>query len=182
MSGDNYFIKDQNSPYFVTFTIVDWIDVFTRKEHKLVIIESLNYCVYNKGLIVYAWCLMSNHLHMICVAQEGYKLSDIIRDFKKFTAKAIIKQVMSGYESRKDWMLKHFEYAGKYANRIEKYKFWQESNHAVLLSSNEMINQRLNYTHQNPVRAMIVEKQEDYLFSSAVDYAGQKGLVKITYV
>ena len=64
--SDKYRIRDNDKPYYITTTTVGWIDVFTRLNHKKVIIDSLNYCVKNKGLIIYAWCLMSNHLHMIC--------------------------------------------------------------------------------------------------------------------
>ncbi|WP_159521676.1 hypothetical protein [Sunxiuqinia indica] len=62
MSADNYFITDQNAVYFLTFTVVDWIDVFTRKEYRVVIADSLNYCIENKELEIYAWCLMSNRI------------------------------------------------------------------------------------------------------------------------
>ena len=62
---------------------------------------------------------------------------------------------------------------------IKKYKFWQETNHAVLLDTNEMIEQRINYTHENPVRALIVGEAHEYLFSSARDYAGETGYVEV---
>jgi len=179
MTADNYFIKDQNSVYFLTFTVVDWVDVFTRKEFKIVIVDSLNFCVFNKGLEIYAWCLMSNHLHLICRAVEGCRISDIIRDFKKFTAKTILHKIKTEPESRRDWMLYRFEYAGKFDNRISKYRFWQDTNHAILLDNNEIIEQKINYTHNNPVRAMIVGKPDDYLYCSACDYAGEKGLVNV---
>ena len=179
MSGDNFYITDQNALYFLTFTIIDWVDVFTRKEYKIVIADSLNYCVENKGLEVFAWCLMTNHLHLVARAKEGFKISEIIRDFKKFTAKGILEKIETEPESRRDWMLYRFKFAGKYDNRITKYKFWQETNHAVLLDSDEKIAQRINYTHENPVRVLIVGKAEDYLYSSARDYAGEKGFVKL---
>lgn len=179
MSADNYFITDQNAVYFLTFTITDWIDVFSRKEYKIEIVNSLNYCVEHKGLTIFAWCLMSNHIHLVCKANEGFRISDIIRDFKKFTAKAILKLMEKIPESRKEWMLYRFEFAGKFDNRIKKYKFWQETNHAVLLDNNEMIDQRINYTHDNPVRALIVAEPQEYLFSSACDFAGEKGYVNV---
>ena len=179
MPADNYFIKDQNAVYFLTFTVVDWVDVFTRKEYKVVVADSLNYCIANKGLEVYAWCLMSNHLHLVCRAKENYRISDIIRDFKKFTAKAILEIIETEPESRRDWMLYRFEFAGKFDNRISKYRFWQETNHAILLDRNELIDQKINYIHQNPVRAMICERPEEYLYSSARDYSGDKGIVAI---
>ena len=179
MTADNYFISDQNAVYFLTFTVTDWVDVFSRNAYKTVIVDSLNYCIKNKGLIIFAWCLMSNHLHLVCRANEGFKLSAIIRDFKKFTAKAILKLMEEEPESRREWMLYRFEFAGKYDNRIKKYKFWQETNHAVLLDSNEKIDQRINYTHLNPVKAMIVAEPCEYLFSSARDYAGEEGYVLV---
>jgi REP element-mobilizing transposase RayT len=179
MSADNYFITDQNAVYFLTFTVTDWIDVFTRKEYKMEIVDSLNYCIGHKGLTVFAYCLMSNHLHLVCRAEEGFKLSDIIRDFKKFTAKSIVKMMDEIPESRKEWMLYRIEFAGKFDNRIKKYKFWQETNHAVLLDNAEMIDHRINYIHENPVRALIVASPEEYLISSARDYAGEKGYVNV---
>ena len=182
MSADNYFITDQNGTYFFTFTVEDWIDVFTRKEYKTVVANSLNFCIEKKGLEIFAWCLMSNHIHLVCRARADYRISDIIRDFKKFTAKAILKMIEKEPESRKEWMLYRFRYAGKFDKRITTYKFWQETNHAILLDNPKMIDQRIHYTHENPVRAMLVSKAEDYLYSSARDYAGEKGFVHVQTV
>ena len=89
MSGDRYVITDQNACYFLTFTVVDWVDVFIRPVYKQIIVDSLNFCIDQKGLIVFSWCLMTNHLHLIVEAKEGYKLSHIIRDLKKFTAHSV---------------------------------------------------------------------------------------------
>jgi putative transposase len=179
MPADNYFIEDQNAAYFLTFTVTDWVDVFTRKEYKIEIVNSLNYCIANKGLTVFAWCLMSNHMHLVCRAEEGFRISDIIRDFKKFTSKSIVKLIQEIPESRREWLLYRFEFAGKFDNRIKNYKFWQETNHAVLLDTAERIDQRINYIHENPVRVLIVAHQHEYLFSSAVDYSGEQGLVEV---
>ncbi|WP_420318109.1 REP-associated tyrosine transposase [Ekhidna sp.] len=181
MSGDRYIISDQNALYFLTFTVVGWTDVFTRKEYKIEIVNSLNYCIRNKGLTVFAWCVMSNHMHIIVQAKEGYKLSDIIRDFKKFTAKKIIKIIETEPESRREWMLNQFQYAGRNLNRIKKYKFWKDDNHAIEMKSH-MIDKRLDYIHQNPVNALIVEEAEQYLFSSAKDYSGIKGMVEVELI
>jgi REP element-mobilizing transposase RayT len=109
MSADNYFITGQNAVYFLTFTVTDWIDIFTRKEYKFEIVNSLNYCIQHKGFLLFAWCLMSNHLHLVCRANEGFKLSEIIRDFKKFTSKSVVKLIGEIPESRKDWLLYRFE-------------------------------------------------------------------------
>jgi len=167
MSGDNYKITDQNAMHFLTFTVVDWVDAFTKKDYRLELVDSMNYCIKEKGLIVYGWVIMSNHMHAIWQAKEGYLLSDIIRDFKKFTAKRIISMIKEGKESRKVWMLKKFEYAGKRLNRISKYKFWKDSNHAIYLGPEDtkMKEQKLEYIHNNPVKAMLVHSADDYVFS-----------------
>ncbi len=167
--------------YFLTFTVIDWVDVFTRKEYKLEIVDSMNYCVQEKGLIIYAWVIMSNHVHVIWQAKEGFQLSPIIRDFKKFIAKKIISLIENENESRKVWMLKKFEFAGKRLKRISKYKFWKDDNHAIFLDPfwPEMIDQKLDYIHNNPVKAMLVDEPYHYIFSSAIDYYGDKGLVEI---
>jgi REP element-mobilizing transposase RayT len=184
MSGDRYFITDQNATYFITITVVDWVDVFIRPVYKQIIVDSLNFCIENKGLTVFGWCLMTNHLHLIVEAKQGYRLSYIIRDFKKFTAYSILKAIEKEPESRRDWILYRFKYAGKFMKRIELYHFWQDANHAIFLDPHKhgMIKQRLHYTHENPVRTGIVENAEDYLYSSARDYSGRKGLVKIMLV
>ena len=182
MSGDRYFIGDQNGLYFTTFTVVGWLDVFIRADYKQTIAESLNYCCEHKGLEVYAWCLMTSHLHLIISAKEGYELSAIIRDFKKHTAKQIIKQISEVNESRREWLLWYFEREGKRDKRITKYKFWQEDNHAVYLAKSNvnMIRQKVDYIHNNPVKDRTVENAEDYLYSSARDFSGSKGLVVIS--
>lgn len=181
MSGDRYPITDQNAMYFLTFTVIDWVDVFTRKEYKFELVDSMNYCVKKKGLTIFAWVIMSNHMHVIWQAREGHNLSDILRDFKKFTAKKIISMIEDGNESRKVWLLEKFEFAGKRLKRISKYKFWKDDNHAIQLDplNPEMIDQKLDYIHDNPVKAMLVEEPHHYIFSSAKDYYGKKGLVKI---
>lgn len=166
-----YTTHNPEGMYFVTLTVVEWVDVFTHKEHKMKIVDSLQYCQKHKGLIIHAWVLMSNHLHMLISSKEGFHLSDILRDFKKFTAKQIIKAIEEEPESRRDWLLYRFEYAGKFKSRIKKYKFWQDGNHAKEVFSYEFMMQKLNYIHQNPVKALIVAEAEHYLFSSARNYA-----------
>lgn len=177
--SDKYKIADKDSAYYLTLTVVGWVDVFTRKSHKMQIVESLKYCKQEKGLEIYGWCLMPSHLHLIARAVGKQSLSEILRDFKKYTAKAILKQIEEEPESRRDWILSYFEYKGKCLNRIKKYKFWQDGNHAKEIFSNEYFWEKLNYIHQNPVEDMIVANAEDYLFSSARNYAELDSLLDI---
>jgi REP element-mobilizing transposase RayT len=125
---------------------------------------------------------MSNHLHLICRAKDNFRLSEILRDFKKFTAKKIIERIINEPESRREWMLYRFEYNGKFKKRISKYKYWKDDNHAILLDDNKMMDQRLDYIHNNPVEAGIVDEPKHYVFSSARDYAGVKGLIEVEFI
>ena len=120
--GFHYRIFDNDRPYFITITVVDWIDVFLRKNHKLALLESLQYCQKNKGLEIFAWCLMPSHIHLIVRATDGFQLSDIIRDFKRHTSKVIIDQIKEEPESRREWMLASFKKAAMESVKTMEYK------------------------------------------------------------
>ena len=172
-------IKNQNALHFVTLTTVGWIDVFTYKRYKDLIVDNLNFCILNKGLELYGWVLMSNHLHMICRAKEPFKLSDILRDLKSFSAKQIIAEIQKNTESRREWLIMVMKYHTKFNKRNDNFQFWQHDNHPVELESPSWIKQRLQYLHNNPVRAGITLNPEDYLHSSARNYAGMEGLIPV---
>ncbi len=178
-----YNIDDQYATYFVTFTLVGWIDLFTRKECAQIIIDSLNYCTDKKGLIVYAYVIMSSHVHLILSAKESTSgLSDIIRDLRKYTAKELITfTTNSKYESRKDWLKVVYQYHSKY-HKGTNHKVWKRGFHPMLLTHPKFTYQKLNYIHNNPVAAKIVSKPEHYINSSALDYLGISGRVKIQII
>jgi putative transposase len=180
--SNQYRVRNPEEIYFVTFTIVDWIDVFTRPLYKQVIVDSLNYCQQNKGLEIYAFCLMTNHLHLLVSASSSVSLPDIIRDFKKHTNKQIIVLAEQENESRRDWMMHRFAYHAKYDNRIQNYKVWQDGYHGIACDSIKILSQKLDYIHNNPVRSGIVERPEHYIYSSAVNYAGEKGLIEVVLI
>ena len=167
--GIKHTIK-KKSTYFLTLTVVGWIDVFTRKNHKDLIIQSLRYCIQNKGLNVYSYCLMTNHLHLIVNTNHPHELRDTIRDFKRHTTKQLITQIKNEPESRREWMLDIFEMAGKANARSKTYKFWKTSNHAIELINEDFTWSKINYIHNNPVKEQYVSKAEDLLYSSATNY------------
>ncbi len=169
--SDKYLISDQFAPHFLTMTIVDWIDVFSRSNQKLAIIDALKYCQENKGLTILAYVIMPNHIHIICRADGNICLSDIIRDFKKFTSKKIIQLIQEEPESRREWMLEAFSNAAKHLKKDIKYKIWQSGNHAMEIQTPKFFKEKLTYIHNNPVEEMLVFSPEDYMFSSARNYA-----------
>lgn len=176
----SYKIGNQNGLYYLTFSTVQWIDVFTRKRYKNIVVESLKYCQKEKGLELFSWVLMSNHIHLIARAKENYKLSDILRDFKKHTSKQIIKSIEDDTESRREWLLAEMLKAGQSNSKNSKYQLWRNDNHPIELYSNEVINQKTNYIHNNPVLEGIVKNAADYLYSSANNFEGQEGLLELS--
>jgi len=165
--------------YFITITTVGWIDVFTRLNQKEIIIKALNYCQQNKGLEIYSYCLMSSHIHLLCKATNDFILSDVIRDFKKFTSKNIIKTIINEPESRREWLLDYFSKACSHLKRDQQFKVWQNGYHAEHIYSNAFIKQKIEYIHSNPVKDKIVTLPEDYYFSSARNYAGLENDLEI---
>ena len=157
--------------YFVTITTVGWIDVFTRLRQKYVLINALKHCQKERDLEIYGYCIMSNHLHMICKASKREPLASVIRDFKKFTSKKIVQTIIAFPESRREWMLNYFKQACMHLKRNQHFKVWQNGYHAEHIYSSKFIKQKLNYIHQNPVVNRIVSCPEDYIFSSARNYA-----------
>ncbi len=179
-----YQIRDQYAIHFITFAVVEWVDVFTRQEYAKIVIDSLRFCQKKKGLKVHAWCIMSNHLHLILSTDGRNKLSDVLRDFKKFTSAQIIKAIEANTrESRRNWMLWIFRSAGEKNLRNEHYQFWQQDNHPIECFSVDVLESRKQYIHENPLRAGLVRNEWDYMYSSAIDYyCNGQGLLKIDHV
>lgn len=171
--GYAYVVRDQGAVHYVTFTVHQWVDVFTRPDYVDILLASLKHCQKVKGLEIYAWVVMSNHCHLI-IRAKNENLSDVIRDLKKYTSKAIYNAIeANNKESRREWLLRVL----KYNNRIW---FWEEGYHGEEIMSIEFYDTKVNYIHMNPVKAGVVEKEEDYLLSSAGDFYGvRKGRLEL---
>ena len=176
-----YKTGDNEMAHFLSFAVINRINALTRPEYKDIIVESLKYCIAAKGMKLHAWVIMNNHVHLILSAGKGFVISHILRNMKKFTSKLIIKTIAENYkESRREWMLWMFERAGKKSSSNERYQFWQHDNHPIELVNTHLLKQRLDYLHENPVRAGIVYEPQEYVYSSAIDhYTTRKGMIDI---
>lgn len=177
-----YKFRNQEVPHFVTFAAVHWIDVFVRNTYRDILIDSIAHCQREKGLIVYAWCIMTSHVHMI-IGTQAKPMQDILRDMKSFTSRQLKLAISQNpQESRKEWILALMQRAGEQNGNNRDFQFWQQDNHPIELSSNEMLDQRLDYIHNNPVEAGFVIHPEEYPYSSARDYSGEKGYLDVTLI
>lgn len=173
-----YQIQNQEAAYFFTFQIVGWADIFSRQIYRDIITDSLTYCRKNKGLELFAYVIMTNHVHTIMRSKNG-QLSDLVRDFKKHTSKEILATIGNIKESRKEWLEMVFRYHARFNKRAGEKQLWTHENHAIELSDNDMINSKLNYIHENPVRSGWVANPEDYLYSSARNYTELEAIIEI---
>ena len=147
-----YKFTDKEGIYFTTSTIAGWVDVFTRDIYRDILLNSIRFCQTKQGLVIHAWVLMTNHLHMICSFKTGNDPGLVLRNMKSFTAMKLIDAIINNQtESRRENMLNVFESEGKKSSSNFRYKLWEHENHPILLDSVFVYNQRLNYLHWNPV-------------------------------
>ncbi|WP_430411853.1 REP-associated tyrosine transposase [Kordia sp.] len=175
----NYKFHNPKGLYFVSFAVVYWLDVFIRNEYKNIIVDSLFYCQKEKGMELVAWCIMTNHVHLIFRSVGNREPQLLLGDFKRFTSKTIVKAVQNNpKESRREFLLDKFKEAASKSSNVDQYQFWRHDNKPIELWTNKVIHEKINYIHNNPVKAGLVFRPEDYMYSSAIDYTDEKGLLE----
>jgi len=158
--------ENENLTHFVTFTTIEWIDVFTKPEYFELLLESLRYCQEKLGLLVYGFVFMTNHIHLIIKAKDDHKLSKIIQSYKRFTTEKIKKIVSADSRKYISGLIKTSFYKREGSN----FQIWQEYNYPEVIVSEDFFHSKLNYIHQNPVKKKYVRKPEDWKYSSANFY------------
>ena len=175
-----YKFHNKEGIYFVSFATVYWIDVFVREQYFQIIIDSLKYSIEHFGMELYCWCIMPSHVHLIFSAKDNNP-AIILGKLKEFTSKQLSKDILENpQESRKEWMLWMMERAAKKSSNVKNKQFWQHNNKPIELWSNEVIEQKVNYIHNNPVVSGFVEEQHHWRYSSAKNYFSEKGLLPIS--
>ncbi|MFD2561870.1 REP-associated tyrosine transposase [Aquimarina rubra] len=174
-----YKFHNTSGLYFVSFATVYWIDVFTRQKYFSILASSIEYCRKEKGMEVYAYCFMPSHMHLIFRSTKQNP-SSLLRDFKKYTAKKTLLAIQDNpQESRKEWLLEMFAKAGKERSNINTYQFWQHHNKPIELWTDKVIQQKVDYIHNNPVQSGFVTDTVDWKYSSARNYQGDQTILKI---
>lgn len=173
MSRTRYRIFDDAYPHFLTCTIVGWLPVFTRPDSVEIVLDSWRFLQQNRGLDLFGYVILENHLHLIASAPD---LADAVKSFKMFTVRRIIDLLeRNGAQTLRRQLRAH-----KLPYKTEsEYQVWQEGSQPKQIESNEMMLQKLEYTHYNPVKRGYVDEPTDWRYSSARNYAGRPGLIEV---
>lgn len=150
--------------------------------NKMIIVDAIKFYQQHRGLIIYAYCIMPNHVHLMAQSNGKETLSAVLRDLKKYTSKAMIKKLEKENNVEANKALTIFKEAGEKLKRIKNYKVWQDGNRPMVLYTNKFIWQKINYIHNNAVEAGLVSIPEDYMFSSARNYSELNSLLEIDLI
>jgi REP element-mobilizing transposase RayT len=173
MSRTRYRIVDGAHPYFLTCTVVAWLPVFTRQETVQIVLDSWRFLQENDRLVLYGYVILENHLHLIAAADD---LAKEVGDFKSYTARKIIDHLRESKVSMLLEQLRHYKGAHK---TDRTYQLWQEGSHPQEIQGDEMMLQKLEYIHNNPVKRGYVDEPVHWRYSSARNYAGLPGLLPV---
>jgi putative transposase len=173
MTRSRYRFHEEHYPYFVTCTIVGWLPVFSRPETVQIVYDSWQFLQDAGRLTVYGYVILENHLHMVVSSPDPGKE---IGDFKSFTANKIIKYLESRQERTLLKLLRYFKARHK---TDREYQFWQEGSHPKQIQDDEMLLQKMEYMHLNPVKRGYVDDPVHWRHSSARNYAGLPGLFPV---
>lgn len=172
MGRSRYKIVNPELPHFVTCTILHWIPVFTRPETVDIVLDSLCHLMA-RDLKIYAYVILENHLHLVVQSKQ---LDIDMARFKSYTARRLI-QYLSEHNVRS--ILEQLAFYKKAHKHDRAYQFWQEGLHPEWIQNNDMMRQKINYIHNNPVKRGYVDLAEHWRYSSARNYAGETGLIEV---
>ena len=172
MGRSRYKISDPRQPHFVTLTVLHWIPVFTRPATVEILLDSLRF-LGKEGLKVYAYVVLENHCHFVL---QSDALDRDIRRLKSWSARQLIKYLADNNVSQ---VLEQLAFYKKAHKDDRAYQFWQEGVHPELIQNDEMMRQKIDYIHYNPVKRGYVDTPEHWRYSSARNYASGEGLLEV---
>jgi len=173
LGRSRYKIYEPSYPHFLTCTVLHWLPLFTQKESVDILLDSFKYLQKYDNLKIYAYVILENHLHL--VAQSG-DIAKTMAKFKSFTAKELIKLL---HEKGATTILEQLAFYKKAHKKDREYQVWQEGLQPKLIQSDSMMISKINYIHNNPIKRGYVDKPSHWRYSSARNYEGEDGLLKI---
>lgn len=174
MARDRYKIYDEEYPYLITSGIRYGFPVFAIPAATQIVLESLTYLQEKKDVRLIAYVIMENHVHLIV---QGVSLAMKLGGFKSYCARGIIDFL---FENGHTNVLKRLKRVKKPQKTDRRYQFWEEGFHPKQIAGDDMMIQKIEYIHNNPVKRGYVDEPEHWRYSSARDYAGGEGLIPVT--
>ena len=159
-------IYSKRYPDFTTITCLDWNPILEKDQQKEIIINSLRFLTKDKRAIIYAFAIMKNHFHLVWQMVGEHELDDVQRDFLKFTG----QQILKNFRNENSPILKDLLVQAK----DRKYQVWERNSLSISLWTQRVLLQKVEYIHNNPVRAGLCKEPEDYKYSSAQFYLCNK--------
>jgi putative transposase len=173
MGRNRYRFGETSSPYFLTCTIVEWLPIFSSKQHADIVLDCWRFMHNERDIRTLAWVLMENHLHWIAAGKD---LAKRVGEFKSYTARRIIDTLV---EAQRSSLLQRLKDAA-WASRVDQeHKIWQHGSYPKLIETDEVMWQKIEYIHNNPLRRGYVDDPTHWRYSSARNYAGQPGLLPV---
>jgi putative transposase len=176
MARSRYRIRSPHHPHFFTCTVVNWITLFNDPETVKIILDSWSFLQDQDRLKLYGYVILENHLHFIA---ESSDLGKEVANFKSFTASKILALLQ---KNSRTYLLDQLHRSKQHHKHDRIFQVWQEGSHPEMILSDEMLIQKLEYMHFNPVRRGYVDDPSYWRFSSAANYAGKPGLIKLKAV
>jgi putative transposase len=169
MTNSYRVFTDKKYPYFVTWTIVNWLPILAEPGYRQIILDSLNYLRTSKRVELNAFVIMFTHAHAILWPDDEIHLSDVIRDFKRFTSRKI-SHLAEQHDSLQILLAFRNARSENRAQDVSTYQVWQEGSHSEAIFTEKFAQQKLDYIHLNPIRAGLVHTADQWPFSSARAY------------
>jgi len=173
MGRSRFQIYDTSAPHFLTCTVIGWTPLFTRPVTAQIILDALAYRQQNEIFKLYGYVILENHLH--CIIQTD-DLSKEIHSFKSYTARSLIDCLKEHHATK---VLEQLAFHKKLHKRDRDYQVWEEGSHPQLIDNVEVLKQKLDYIHYNPVKRGYVDNPTDWRYSNARNYAGMSGLIPV---
>lgn len=174
MGRSRFQFHESEYPYFISSTLLEELPLFSKPSIAKVLLEQLSYLQQQQEVQVFAYVVMSNHFHAIV---QGNDLSEKLRLNKAWSARRILDTLQRDGHTRWLQQLKRKKHGHK---KYRTHQVWQEGFHPIQLFSHQMILQKIEYIHYNPVKAGYVDDPADWRCSSARNYCGLPGLIDVT--
>jgi REP element-mobilizing transposase RayT len=173
MGRSRYKIYEPTHPHFITCTILHWLPIFTNQKSVQIVIDSLKFLQTQDNLKVYAYVILENHLHLVVQSDD---LSKTMESFKKFTANEILKLLK---QENVHTLLDQFKFYKKAHRKDKEYQIWEEGYQPKLIQNDAIMKNKIEYIHNNPIKRGYVDEDWHWRYSSARDYRGIQGLIKV---